>query len=149
MSDPLCIFHPAVKAHRFVPKVGYVCDPCFRKGPPYGPDPAETFVPERKKQNMPKNNVIIDWPALIREKQHGAPAGELAKKYGTTVANVYYHSAPARAKAHLSGESTDKRGKREDRPTGSKSARFAGAISELRAELDRIQGIISQLEAMG
>jgi hypothetical protein len=147
MADPLCLFHPAVKAHRFVPKVGYLCDPCFRKGPPWhAPDPVETFAPERKKQLMPKNKsaAVVDWPAIIREKQEGAPAGELAKKYGVRVANIYYHAAPSRAKKHL-GDS--RRAPSLDRT--SKSARFAGAISELKAECDRIQGIISQLEAMG
>ncbi len=32
MSDPVCVNHPDRKAHRMVPKVGPICDECFRPG---------------------------------------------------------------------------------------------------------------------
>jgi hypothetical protein len=144
MADPVCKFHPDVKAHRLVPKVGGLCDACFRAGPPYGPPP-DPFVPERKNAIMAKKNTSVDWPAILQAKEAGIPAADLANKYGVSVANIYYHASSSSKKKRGGGRSKASNGVGHS----AKSSRFASSILELTAERDRIQAIISQLELMG
>lgn len=163
MSDPNCRFHPDKKAHRITHRFGPLCDDCFRNGPPQIPDrvdyeftsPANSSdeapkikVKQREEKTVMAKKSDVDWIAVQDERSQGVSVPELSKKYGVSQPTIYTRTRPA----GKSGKSAKKPSKsplpRVLLAVSPKGGRFAGAIAELTAERDCIQGLIDKIAAM-